>query len=342
MINTEFKIEEHLIKTGAQPYVIAEAGSNHNQSLDTALKLIDVAAVAGAHAVKFQLFVAEKMYPKGTKMYDVFKSIEFNQDWLPKLVHHSQSLGIAFMASAFDNESVDLLDGVGIPAFKVASSEVVNSRLMGHIASKKKPVIISTGMCDLVDVLAAVEQCEQLGISSVSLLQCGSVYPLPSEQVNLRVMDAFSSIFHCPVGFSDHTLGLAASIAAAARGACIIEKHFTLDKESEGPDHFYALNPTELSQMIKMIREVHNALGNSEKYMLPQEKEMGRRDGIYLKNNLAAGIILQNNDIETKRPALGLRSRHLDKVIGSCLKKNLTAGTPLQWEHLSFSENHSS
>ncbi len=337
MLKTEFKIKNRTIKNYEDPYIIAEAGSNHNQTLDTAYKLIEVAANAGAQAVKFQLFQTEKLYPVGTKMHDVYKSIELNQDWVPKLVEHSKSCGVEFLASPFDTGSVDLLEEVEVAAYKIASSELTNPKLLAHIAEKKKPLFLSSGMCDLVDITDAVELCSCLGAKSIAILQCGAVYPLPPEQTNLKVMDVYSSMFGCPIGFSDHTLNLAAPIAAVARGASVIEKHFTLDKKSEGPDHFYALDPNELTQLIEMIREAHLSIGTSKKSMLPQEKENGRREGLYVKKDMKAGALLKEEDIEIKRPAIGLRSRHFSKIIGSSLRQDLVRDSAIQWDHLEFS-----
>jgi len=336
MLKTDFKIKNRTIKNYEDPFFIAEAGSNHNQSLDTAYKLIEVAANAGAQAVKFQLFKAEKLYPSGTRMYDVFKSIELKQDWVPKLIDHSKSCGIEFLASPFDIESVDFLEEVEVVAYKIASSELANPKLLARIAEKKKPIFLSTGMCDLVDIFDAVELCSSLESTSIAILQCGAVYPLPPEQANLKVMDVYTSIFNCPVGLSDHTMNLAAPIAAVARGASVIEKHFTLDKNSEGPDHFYALNPYELTKLIEMIREVHLSLGTSIKSMLPQEKENGRRDGLYINKDMKAGELLREADIEIKRPAIGLRSRHISKIIGSSLKHNIVKDSPIEWNQLEF------
>jgi len=338
MLNNEFKIRNLTIKNYETPYVIAEAGSNHNQSLEIAYKLIDVAANAGAQAVKFQLFKAEKLYPVGTKLYDIFKSIQLNSDWVPKLAEHSRSCGIDFLASPFDKGSVDQLEEVEVAAYKIASSEMTNTRLLAFIAQKKKPLFLSTGMCDLLDVVDAVELCSSLGAKSIAILQCGAVYPLPPDKANLKVMDVYASMFGCPVGFSDHTLNFGASVAAVARGASIIEKHFTLDKEMEGPDHSYALNPEELKQFVQLVQEAHNSLGSFEKSLLSQEKKFGRREGLYVNKNIKKGARLNDNDVEIKRPALGIRSRHLPKIIDCYLKKDIKKGAPIQWGDLYFDE----
>jgi sialic acid synthase SpsE len=334
MLQEEFSIGKVKVTAGGKPYVIAEIGSNHDQSIDKAMNLIDVAGAAGAHAVKFQLFKAEKMYPSGTKMYDIFKSIELNSDWLPILVEHCQKAGVEFMASPFDRGSASLLDDIGVSAFKIASSEIVNLGLLAHVASLKKPLFISTGMCDLVDVHDAVMCCLRAGNRQVALLQCGSMYPIPLEHVNLRVMDIYFTLFGCPIGLSDHTIGMAAAVAAVGRGACVIEKHITLDRNSDGPDHFFAIEPDELKIFIQMINDAYKSLGSPEKKMLPEERAQGRREGLYAARDIAKGEVLEESDLLIKRPAIGIRRRHLQTVVGSISKKMLPKGSALEWDCL--------
>ncbi|MCD4744446.1 MAG: N-acetylneuraminate synthase family protein, partial [Desulfobacteraceae bacterium] len=275
MLQDAFFIGGVRIAVAGKPYIIAEIGSNHDQSIDKAFRMIDMAAVAGADAVKFQLFKADKMYPVGTKMYDIFKSIELDTDWLSKLVKHCREAGVQFMASPFDAESASFLEDIGVNAYKVASSEITKPGLLSHIALFKKPMFISTGMCDLVDVYDAVECCKHAGNTQIALLQCGAMYPIPVEHVNLRVMDTFESLFGCPVGFSDHTRGMAAAVAAVGRGACVIEKHITLDRNSNGPDHFFAMEPDEFKIFIQMMNDADYCLGSPEKKMLPEERAQG-------------------------------------------------------------------
>ncbi len=336
MLDKEFFIGKHLIKNGNEPFVIAEAGSNHNQSFDTARKLIDAAAEAGAQAVKFQLFLADELYPCDHALYPVFKSIELNRDWVHKLAEHAAGEGICFLASAFDPEGVDLLSDVGVAAFKVASSEIVNFPLLACMSRKGSPLLVSTGMCDLVDVIEAVEFCEQLGQTSLGILQCGAEYPLPPDNVHLRVMDVLRSMFSCPVGFSDHTTGFGAAAAAVAREGCVIERHFTLDKKADGPDHFYAMEPGELKQLVAILREVYQSLGQSQKNMLPSEKKAGRREGLYAARDLKAGEIIALDCVAVQRPAPGLRKRHLDKIVGCTLAKDICKDEPLDWNSIQF------
>lgn len=321
------------------PYVIAEIGSNHDQSKDKAFRMIDLAAEAGAHAAKFQLFQADKMYPAGTKMHDIFRSIQLDSGWLKDLAARCDEAGIHFMASPFDEQSADKLEAVGVPAYKIASSETAKPGLLSHIASFGKPVIISTGMCDMVDIHDAVQICRRAGNENVILLQCGAMYPIPPEHVHLRVMDTFASLYGCPVGFSDHTTGMAAAVAAVGRGASVIEKHITLDRNSDGPDHFFAMQPEELVTYISMINEAHTCLGSAEKGMLISEREQGRREGLYAARNISPGEILRREDIVVRRPAGGIRSRHFETVVGATTKKAFKADAALEWEGLKLTDN---
>lgn len=336
MLKNELNISGTNVGGSAPPYVIAEIGSNFDKSLDKAKKLIDAAKEACANAVKFQLFRADVLYPNRDGLYDIFKSIELNADWVPVLDKHARDQGLHFMASAFDMGSIDVLKEVNAPAHKVASSETTNLGFLHKLASTGKPIIISTGMCDMVDVEEAISACMGAGNNQIVLLQCGSMYPLPNNLVNLRVIHSLAQRFNCPVGFSDHTLGQIAAITAVGLGATVFEKHFTLDKKSSGPDHFYALEPDELKSYVDAIHEAHVALGSGDKEMLPEEKEQGRREGLYIARNMAKGETITSADIVIKRPAVGLRVRYLPAVVGAKLAKALDKGQPLSWDVLIF------
>jgi len=336
LLKNEFNIGGTTVGGSVSPYVIAEIGSNFDNSLDKAKKLIDVAKEAGANAVKFQLFRADVLYPNRDGLYDIFKSIELNAEWVPVLEKHARDQGLHFMASAFDMGSIDVLQEVNVPAHKVASSETTNLGFLHKLASSGKPIIISTGMCDMVDIEEAVNACIGAGNNQIVLLQCGSIYPLPNNLVNLRVIQSLNQRFNCPVGFSDHTLGQIAAIAAVGLGATVFEKHFTLDKNSAGPDHFYALEPDELKSYVAAIHEAHLALGFGDKQMLAEEKEQGRREGLYIGRNMAKGETITSADIVIKRPAVGLRSRYASAVIGASLTKAMEQDQPLSWESISF------
>jgi sialic acid synthase SpsE len=336
MLQNSFAIGAHTVGGLASPYVIAEVGSNFNQSLDTARRLVDVAADAGASAVKFQLFRADLLYPNGGEMHEIFRSIELDADWVPILDQHARDRDIQFLASAFDKGSVDVLEAIAIPAHKIASSETTNLGFLHYVAAKCKPMIISMGMCDTVDVEEAVNVCLGAGNQQIALLQCGTMYPLPVELANLRVISATANRFSCPVGLSDHTLGLTAATTAIGLGATVFEKHFTLDRSSAGPDHFYALEPNELKAYVTALREGHQALGSAAKEMLPKERELGRREGLHAARNLAVGEQLTASDIDILRPATGLRARYATSVVGAKLRKNLSKGDPITWDSINF------
>jgi sialic acid synthase SpsE len=332
MLQPEFVVAGRKVGEEAAPYVIAEAGSNHNHSLDTALRLIDAAAQAQCDAVKFQLFDTDVLYPRDHENYAVFKSVEFSPDWLVPLQSHAKERGIAFFASAFDRTSVDRLAAIDVPAFKIASSETIKLDLLAYIAGKGKPLFISTGMCDLVDVLAAVSCVECHGNHQSALLQCVALYPAKPADANLAVMDTYKAVFGCPTGYSDHVLGTDICLAAVARGATVIEKHFTLDRSSKGPDHFYALEPKELSELVERIRDVRAAIGDGIKDMHPEERRIGRREGLYAARPIKAGDYLDAEAVTIRRPAIGIRARHFNEVIGLFARRAIANGEPINWD----------
>lgn len=336
MLKNEFNIAQKSIGGAASPYIIAEVGSNFDKSLDKAKNLIEVAADAGVDAVKFQLFRADVLYPNHDGLYAIFKSLELDAEWVPQLTRYAEERGVHFLASAFDRGSVNVLEVAKAPAHKIASSETTNLGFLHKVASTGKPVIISTGMCDMVDVEEAVNTCLGAGNDQIVLLQCGSMYPLPIELVNLRVIRTLAERFNCPVGFSDHTLGQVAAITAVGLGAKVFEKHFTLNKKSVGPDHFYALEPNELKSYVANILEAHEALGSKEKHLLPKEKEAGRREGLYLSRDMSRGEVITKEDVIVKRPAVGLRSRYAAAVLGASLTRALAKDQPLEWDALTY------
>jgi len=338
LLNNELKIAETTVGGNASPYIIAEVGSNFDKNFDKAKKLIDVAREAGANAVKFQLFRADVLYPNRDGLYDIFKSIELDAEWVPLLNKHAKDQGLHFIASAFDMDSVKVLELINTPAHKVASSETTNLGFVHKLASTGKPVIISTGMCDMVDVEEAINACLGAGNDQIILLQCGAMYPLPNDLVNLRVIQSLAQRFNCPVGFSDHTLGQVAAIAAVGLGAKVFEKHYTLDKNGVGPDHFYAMEPAELKSYVSAIHEAHEALGSGEKQMLPKEKELGRREGLYLMRDMNKGETITAADIISRRPASGLRARYVSAVIGAKLIQSVEKDQALNWDVLTFGD----
>jgi len=334
MLKSEFEVLGRRIGPGAPVYIIAEAGSNHDQSLDKARRLIDAAGAAKCDAVKFQLFDTEELYSPDHANYAIFKSLQLSVDWLHPLKEHAEGRGLAFFASVFDRRSADDMEAVGTPAYKIASSETTKLDLVACIAAKGKPLFISTGMCDFIDVLEAVACCRRNGNDRVALLQCVALYPAPPQDANLAVMDLFRRQFKCPVGYSDHVLGLAIAVGAAARGANVIEKHITLDRNSPGPDHSYAIEPNELIEMVQQIRDVQLAIGEGEKELHSEERRLGRRFGLYATRDIQAGERIAPDAISVRQPAIGIRARHRDQVTSLVSRKTIRASEPILWEDL--------
>ena len=337
------KIGDRWVGEGERTYIIAEAGSNHNGDFANAIKLIDTAVDAGADAVKFQIFKAENLYSKNTPgfqslnnqdVYELIKKIETPREWISKLSDHCKSAGIEFMATPFDNEAVDLLNE-HTSAFKIASFEIVDLELIKYTASKSTPMIISTGMASMEEIQDAIQAASSMGNSEIALLHCNSVYPSPPDIVNLKVIQTMKEAFDHPIGFSDHTLGNHISLAAVAMGACIIEKHITLDRTMDGPDHSFALEPDELKSMINNIRELEQAFGTGVKEVSAleyQENYMKGRRSIHANCDISAGDLLTREMLVIKRPAYGIAPTQIDELIGRKAKIDIKEDEWITWE----------
>jgi N-acetylneuraminate synthase/N,N'-diacetyllegionaminate synthase len=319
------------IGPGYPCFIIAEAGVNHNGKLDMAKELVVAAVQAGADAVKFQSFKAENVvtrkapkakYQEQTtgsaeSQYEMIKKLELSSGSFAELAHHAQKKGIIFLSTPFDKESVDLLDGLGVPVFKIASGEITNFPLIRYVAKKGKPVILSTGMSTLAEIDEALHVIQGEGIKDIILLHCVTAYPAKVEDVNLRAMETLRREFKLPVGLSDHTLGTTVPVAAVALGACVIEKHFTLDRSLPGPDHQASLEPDELKQMIKAIREVEKAMGDGSKMPTKEEKQIQKvaRRSIVAGVNIPKGTIITEAMLDIKRPGTGIEPKNIHMVI---------------------------
>lgn len=325
-------IGSRAIGAGSPVLIIAEAGSNHDQRWEQALQLIEAAAAAGADAVKFQLYVTGDLYPPESPMYAAVKATELPRAWVPKLSDMAARRGLMFLASPFNQEAVDCLEAVGVPAYKMASSEIVNLPLLKHVAAKRKPMLLSTGMCDLADVHEALEVIRSEGNEEVILLQCTSLYPTPPEQVHLRALHTLQAAFHVPVGFSDHTSDLVIPAAAVALGACVIEKHLTINRHLPGPDHHYALDPGEFKRMVEGIRATEASLGLPVKRMLPEEAKAARRLSIRAARDITPGETLTDELIVLERPAQGIRPRLLGAILGRRARTPITKGAAITWD----------
>lgn len=327
------------IGPGYPCFIIAEAGVNHNGKLNMAKELVVAAAQAGADAVKFQSFKAENVvtrkapkakYQKQTtgsaeSQYEMIKKLELSAGHFAELAHHAQKKGIIFLSTPFDNKSVDLLDGLGVPVFKIASGEITNFSLIRYIAKKGKPVILSTGMSTLGEINEALQVIQSEGIKDIILLHCVTAYPAKVKDVNLKAMETLRREFKLPVGLSDHTLGITIPIAAVALGACVIEKHFTLDKSLSGPDHQASLEPQELKQMIKAIREVEKAMGDGNKMPTEEEKQIQKvaRRSIVAGVDIPEGTIITEAMLAIKRPGTGIEPKNISSIVGKRAKRDI-------------------
>lgn len=330
--------------------LIAEAGVNHNGDLDLARRLVDVAADAGADAVKFQTFRAEKVAspaaPKADYQRlttnpeeshgDMLRRLELAPEAHRELWDHCRARGLAFLSTPFDPESCDLLDELEVPAFKIASGEITNLLLLEHVARKGRPVILSTGMSDLEEVAQAVVVLSRAGCARPVLLHCVSTYPADPADANLRAMETLRRAFDLPVGFSDHTAGLAVALAAAALGARVIEKHFTLDRTLPGPDHRASLEPLELAELVAGIRAVEASLGTGIKAPQPSEantRQVARRS-LIAAQEIPSGTVLERGHLDALRPGTGIPPIDLDRVVGRRTRASLRAGQMITWEDL--------
>jgi len=340
-------IGERWIGDGEPCFIVAEAGANHNRDLGMAKELIAVAAEAGADAVKFQTYSAETLYSKQTPKFtylegltdkstwDLIKEIELPREWQVELAEEAKKRGILFMSTPFDHRAVDELDALGVPVFKVASFEIVDLPLVRHAASKGKPMIISTGLADYEDIQDALAACREAGNDKVVLLQCASLYPAPPERINLRAMETMRRAFGTLVGLSDHTLGIHVAVAGAALGACVIEKHYTLSRSLKGPDHPFAIEPGELRELVRQVREVEAALGDGRKLgPAPEEMEMHQkaRRSLVAARAIPKGAHIERDMLTIKRPGFGIKPKYLDLVVGRVTKVAIEEDTVLTWE----------
>lgn len=339
------QVANKLIGPGQPVFVIAEAGVNHNGDLRMARALIDVAIEAGADAVKFQTFRADRLAtpdaPKpeyqlrttgnSESQFEMLRRLELSADAHRELQSYCHERGIIFLSTPFDEEAVDLLDELGVPAFKISSGDLTNSPLLEYVASKGKPVILSTGMSELSELIEAVSVLNTAGCENPVLLHCVSNYPAAPDEVNLRAMQTMRSAFDVPVGFSDHTEGIDVALAAVALGACVIEKHFTLDRTLPGPDHRASLEPAELGELVRSIRRVEQALGSGRKVPAPSEIETAKlaRRSLVAARDIPAGATLEREMVAMRRPGIGLSPSAVDTLLGHQAMRDIGAGTLL-------------
>ncbi len=342
------QIQGREIGGGHPVYVIAEISANHHQKYEEAVRLVRAAKECGADAVKLQTYTPDTITFKsdapafrhgsgslweGRTLYDLYEEAYMPWDWQPKLKAEADALGLQLFSSPFDETAVDFLSKMGVPAFKVASFEIVDIPLIETIARTGKPMIMSTGMATFDEIREAVQAARSAGAKQVALLKCNSAYPAAPDEMNLRTIPQMALDFVAPVGLSDHTLGTAAAITAVVLGACIVEKHFTLSRSTPGPDAAFSLEPAEFKAMVDAIRTAERALGGVSYGPTSQEaKSLPFRPSLFVVRDVRAGAVFTGDNVKSIRPAAGLHPRFLSEVLGRHAARDIKAGTPLAWD----------
>lgn len=333
-------------------FIIAEAGVNHNGCLKTAKKLVDIAVKARCDAVKFQTFKAESLLTKAVAMtgyqkqtvknstiktqFDLIKSLELSYRDFETIKKYCAKNKIIFLSTPFDTESADFLDSLRMKLFKVSSGDLTNIPFLKYLATKGKPIILSTGMGDMPEIEEAVLAIKKKGNHKISLLHCVTDYPAAMKDLNLKAIPSLAKQFKVSVGFSDHSLGIEASIAAVALGAKIIEKHFTISRNSPGPDHKASLEPQELTALVVSIRNIENALGDGIKKRTSVEKQYVRlvRKSLIAAHDIPAGKKITVDDVAIKRPGTGIPPKEIERILNRSMKKKILKDSVLRWEDI--------
>lgn len=347
MKNPSIKIKDRLIGKDYPVYIVAEMSANHHRSFEEAVKIIEAAKEAGADAVKLQTYTPdtitidchrEYFQVKGTiwngkTLYDLYTEAYTPWEWQPKLKEIADGLELDLFSTAFDATSVEFLEKMGVPAYKIASFELVDLELIREVAKTRKPMILSTGMASLQEIEEAVKTASTAGATQIALLKCTSAYPSPPEEMNLFTLPHLSEVFGVPCGLSDHTLGIAVAVAAVALGACIIEKHFTLSRNITGPDSSFSLEADEFKEMVKAVRIAEKALGKINYELTKKENEsLFFRRSLFVVKEMKQGDVFTEENVRSIRPGYGLPPRFLRDVLGRRALKEIPRGTPLSWD----------
>jgi pseudaminic acid synthase len=347
-VATSFRIGSHTVGKDQSVYIIAELSANHNQDFDQAVALVHAAKEAGADAVKIQTYTADTLtidcrneyfrIGKGTQwegknLYDLYGEAFTPWGWQPKLQQIASEIGLDFFSTPFDPTSVEFLEKMNVPAYKIASFEIVDIPLIRTIARTGKPIIMSTGMATLDEIDEAVTAIREEGNNQIALLKCTSAYPAVPEDMNLLTIPDMAARFNVPVGLSDHTLGTTIPVAAVSLGACIIEKHFTLSRATPGPDSSFSLEPPEFRAMADAIHETEKALGTVN-YSVTDHEKASRvfRRSLFTVEDIQAGELFTEQNIRSIRPGYGLAPKHIISVLGKKAKVKIAKGTPLSWD----------
>ncbi|RLI52995.1 MAG: pseudaminic acid synthase [Candidatus Thorarchaeota archaeon] len=340
-------INNRKIGPGLPTYIVAEMSANHNQNFERAVKIIEAAKNAGADAVKLQTYTPDTLtincdneyfQIKGTiwegkNLYDLYSEAYTPWEWQPRLKEIAGKLALDLFSSPFDSTAVDFLENMGVPAYKVASFEVVDVPLLRKIAKTEKPIIVSTGMATLSEIDEAVQTIKVAGGSEVALLKCTSAYPAPIEEMNLRTIPHLAEAFGVPSGLSDHTMGAAVPLAAVTLGACIVEKHLTLSRNEDGPDSTFSMEPHEFKEMVESIRIVEKAIGEV-RYEVTGNERASRvfRRSLFVVKDIRAGEPFTEENVRSIRPGHGLHTRYLKEILGRQAINDIKSGTPLSWD----------
>jgi len=341
------KIKNKKIGNNFPVFIIAELSANHLQKFDNAVKIIKAAKEAGADAIKLQTYTPDTItidcnneyfqIKQGTLwdgqlLYELYKKAYTPWEWQPKLKEIAESEGLICFSSVFDKTAVDFLEEINVPAYKIASFEITDIPLIKYVASKGKPIIMSTGIATLSDIEEAVNACKRMGNDQIALLKCTSAYPAPLDEINLKTIPNLADTFKMVVGLSDHTLGISVPIASVALGVCIIEKHLTLDRSLGGPDAAFSLEPAEFKAMVKAIREVEKALGEVS-YELTEKTKKSRElsRSLFVVKDIKAGEVFTEENIRSIRPGYGLPPKYLKDILGRKAKRDISKGIPFCW-----------
>jgi pseudaminic acid synthase len=343
-----FAIGDRQIGPRQPVYVVAELSANHNQDFEQAARLIQAAKESRADAVKVQTYTPDTITIRsdreyfqirggtlwdGRTLYELYGEASMPWDWQPKLKRVADDLGLDFFSSAFDSTAVDFLEGMGVPAYKLASCELIDIPLVQKISHTGKPLIISTGMATIEEIEEAVETTRQAGAGQIALLRCTSAYPALPCEMNLRTIPELARRFEVPVGLSDHTMDIAVPVAAVALGACIIEKHFTLSRSLKGPDSAFSLEPTEFKAMVEAVRVAEKSLGEIH-FGLTDSERSSRvfRRSLFVVQDVKQGETFSAENVRSIRPGHGLHTRHLPQIVGKHASCDIERGTPLNWD----------
>lgn len=344
-------IGDKKISVGEIPFIIAEISGNHNQSLERALEIVEAAAKSGAHAIKIQTYTPDTMTidlnerefhisdPKsiwaGSSLYKLYSEAYTPWDWHKPIFEKAKDLGLIAFSTPFDETSVEFLENLNTPCYKIASFENTDLPLIRRVAATGKPIIISTGLASLAELDEAVNAARSAGCKDLILLKCTSTYPAKSSDVNISTIPHMRDLFGCEVGLSDHTMGIGVAVASVALGATVIEKHFTLSRDDGGVDSTFSMEPKEMSQLVVETEQAWNAIGRVN-YGATEAEKKSRvfKRSLYIVNDMNSGDVLTSENVRAIRPGLGLPTKYLEIILGRKLKKNVVKGTPVCWEIL--------